>query len=51
LSAYVAADDIDAADRWKVKLFDAFETLGRTPGMGHARGNLTDYSVFATNSH
>jgi len=31
---YIAADSIDAADRWIGKLFDAFEALGRTPGMG-----------------
>ena len=30
---YIAADSIDAADRWVAKLFDAFEALGRTPGM------------------
>ena len=38
-------DDIDAADRWTEKLFDAFEALGRTPGMGYCRGDLTPYPV------
>jgi plasmid stabilization system protein ParE len=38
---YIAQDDIDAADRWISKLFDAFENLGRTPGMGHKREDLT----------
>jgi plasmid stabilization system protein ParE len=33
----IAADNIAAADRWAGKLLDAFETLGRTPGMGHRR--------------
>ena len=33
---YIAADNIDAADRWIGKLFDAFEALGQTPGMGPA---------------
>ncbi len=32
---FIAADDIDAADHWIERLFDAFEALGQTPGMGH----------------
>ena len=31
---YIASDNIDAADRWIAKLFDAFEALGQTPRMG-----------------
>ena len=42
---YIAADNIDVADRWIGKLFDAFEALGKTPGMGHRREDLTDYPV------
>jgi plasmid stabilization system protein ParE len=42
---YIARDSIDAADRWIAKLFDAFEALGRTPGMGHTREDLTSYPV------
>jgi len=42
---YIAADNIAAADRWVGKLFDAFETLGQTPGMGHRREDLTPYPV------
>jgi len=42
---YIAADNIDAADRWAGKLFDAFEALARTPGMGHKREDLSDYPV------
>jgi len=42
---YIAADSIDAADSWIGKLFDAFEALGRTPGMGHRREDLTAYPV------
>ena len=42
---YIAVDKIDAADRWIGKLFDAFEALARTPGMGHHREDLTDYPV------
>jgi len=44
---YIAADSIDAADRWIGKLFDAFEALGRTPGMGHKREDLTWHPVLA----
>ncbi len=42
---YIAADSIDAADRWIGKLFDAFEAIGRTPGMGHRREDLTSFPV------
>ncbi|MGD0871162.1 MAG: type II toxin-antitoxin system RelE/ParE family toxin [Bryobacteraceae bacterium] len=42
---YIAADNIDAADRWIVKLFDAFEALGSAPGMGHRREDLTGLPV------
>jgi plasmid stabilization system protein ParE len=42
---FIAADNIDAADRWIEKLFDAFESLGKTPGMGHRRDDLTSYPV------
>jgi plasmid stabilization system protein ParE len=42
---YIAADNIDAADRWIAKLFDAFEALGQMPGIGHRREDLTSYPV------
>jgi toxin ParE1/3/4 len=42
---YIAADNIDAADHWIARLFDAFEALGQTPGMGHRREDLTTYRV------
>lgn len=42
---YIAADSVDAAERWLAKLFDAFEALGKTPGMGHRREDLTAYPV------
>jgi plasmid stabilization system protein ParE len=38
---YIAEDNIDAADRWIGKLFDAFESLARNPGIGHKRDDLT----------
>jgi plasmid stabilization system protein ParE len=42
---YIAADSIDAADRWIAKVFDAFEAIGRMPGIGHKREDLTAYPV------
>jgi antitoxin ParD1/3/4/toxin ParE1/3/4 len=42
---YIATDSIDAADGWMQKLFDAFEALGRVPGMGHKREDLTGHPV------
>ena len=42
---YIAQDNIDAADRWVGKLFDAFESIGRSPGIGHQREDLTSYPV------
>ena len=42
---YISRDNIDAADRWIGKLFDAFEALGKTPGMGHKREDLTAHPV------
>jgi toxin ParE1/3/4 len=35
---YIAQDNIDAADRWIGKLFDAFEAIARNPGIGHTHG-------------
>ena len=42
---YIAADNIDAADRWIAKLFEAFEALGQNPGMGHKREDLTRFPI------
>jgi plasmid stabilization system protein ParE len=42
---YIAADSIDAADRWIAKLFNAFEAISRMPGIGHKREDLTAYPV------
>ncbi len=42
---YIAADHLDAADRWIEKLFDAFELLGQTPSLGHRREDLTAHPV------
>ena len=37
----IAQDNIKAADRWIAKLFDAFETIARNPGIGHKGEDLT----------
>jgi plasmid stabilization system protein ParE len=42
---YIAADNVDAADRLTAKLMDAFEALARLPGMGHKRDDLTTHPV------
>jgi plasmid stabilization system protein ParE len=42
---YIAADNVDAADRWIDKLFRAFEMLARNPGLGHKREDLTAFPV------
>jgi plasmid stabilization system protein ParE len=42
---YIAQDNIDAADRWIAKLFDAFDVLAQAPGMGHKREDLTSFPV------
>ena len=42
---HISKDNIDAADRWIAKLFDAFETLSDQPGMGHTRTDLTSSPV------
>ena len=42
---FIAQDNAEAADRWIEKLFDAFETLARTPGIGHKRTDLAALPV------
>jgi plasmid stabilization system protein ParE len=42
---YIAEDNVDAADQWIARLFDAFDTIGATPGIGHRREDLTAYQV------
>ena len=37
---------IAVADRIEAELFDAFERLARSPGIGHARSDLTDHPAF-----
>ena len=42
---FIAADDVDAADGWIGSLFDAFESLAGSPGIGHRRDDLTSHPV------
>ncbi len=42
---YIAEDNVDAADRWIGRLFDAFDAIGDAPGIGHKREDLTAYPV------
>ncbi len=42
---YIAEDNVDAADRWIDKLFDAFEALQQNPNIGHRREDLTSFPV------
>jgi plasmid stabilization system protein ParE len=42
---YIAQDNLDAADRWITKLFDAFKALAQAPGMGHKREDLTAFPI------
>ena len=40
---YIAQDNMDATDRWISKLFDAFEALALSSGMGHRREDLSAF--------
>ena len=42
---YIAEENVGAADRLIARLFDAFEELGRFPGLGHKREDLTNFPV------
>lgn len=42
---YIASDSVAAADRWIAKLFDAFEEIADTPGIGHRREDLTAHPI------
>ena len=42
---YIAADNVAAADRWISTLFDAFDAVSNTPGIGHKREDLTPYPL------
>lgn len=40
--SYIAADNLDAADRFLEKLYDQMVALSETPGMGHRREDLAE---------
>ena len=42
---YIAEDSLYAADKWIDRLFDAFDAVANTPGIGHKREDLTAYPV------
>jgi plasmid stabilization system protein ParE len=42
---YTAEDSLDAADRWILKLREAFDLLAKAPGLGHVREDLTALPV------
>jgi plasmid stabilization system protein ParE len=42
---YIAEDNVDAADQWIDRLFDAFDAIADMPGIGHQRDDLTAHRV------
>jgi plasmid stabilization system protein ParE len=42
---YIAENSVASADEWIGRLFDAFDTISNTPGIGHKREDLTNYPV------
>jgi plasmid stabilization system protein ParE len=42
---YIAEDSADSADAWIARLFDAFDAIGNSPGIGHKRDDLTHHPV------
>lgn len=40
---YIAADNLDAADRFLEKLYDQMIALNETQGMGHRREDLAEH--------
>lgn len=42
---FIAQDDLDAADRWTIKLIEVFHLLARNPRIGHTRKDLTGNQV------
>lgn len=42
---YIAADSVNAADRWIDKLYDAFGALAQNPDMGRTRKDFTDLAI------
>lgn len=42
---YISADSVDAADRWTLTLFEAFDTVAGMPGIGQSRKDFTAFPV------
>lgn len=42
---FIAQDDVDAADRWIIRLLESLDFLARNPHAGHKRADLTDEQV------
>ncbi len=42
---YIAKDNVEAADRWIGRLFDAFDSIATMPNSGHKREDLTTRTV------
>jgi len=42
---FIARDSVDAADRWIGTLYEAFDALADSPGIGHIRKDLTPLPV------
>jgi len=42
---FIARDSVDAADRWIGTLYEAFDAVAASPGMGHTRKDLTSLPV------
>lgn len=42
---FIATDSVDQADRWIATLFNGFNQLAHSPGIGHRRKDLTDLDV------
>ncbi len=43
--AYIAADSVKAARRFRLQILDACQRIADNPGIGHSREDLTDKPV------
>lgn len=44
-SAYIARDNLDAAQRVRLRILESCRTIARNPSVGHSRTDLTDKPV------
>ena len=47
----IAEDSVDLANRIEVEFYDRFASLGRNPGQGHSRKDLTKREVLFSPLH